>query len=245
VKHIASCSFGEDSMATVITARRQNEPLDEVVYCEVMFDKGISGEIPEHREFIYSTAIPRLKSWGIKTTVLQSTWTYIDHFNFVITRGERKGKLRSFALCGICSVKRDCKLPPIAQYQKSLSDDVVQYIGICNDEEDRLLSMDGISLLEKYGISKSMTGDICKSEGMRSPIYEFTNRGGCWFCPNAKEKELRHLYDHHPDLWVKMLELQALPNKATDKFNRTMRFDEIDANFRFDDMQMNLCEQGA
>ena len=36
------------------------EPLDEVIYCEVMFDQGISGEIPEHRDFICRTAIPRL-----------------------------------------------------------------------------------------------------------------------------------------------------------------------------------------
>ena len=37
------------------------EPLDEVIYCEVMFDQGISGEIPEHRDFICRTAIPRLE----------------------------------------------------------------------------------------------------------------------------------------------------------------------------------------
>ena len=52
MKHIASCSFGKDSLASVLLAIEHNEPLDEVAYCEVMFDNEISGEIPEHQEFI-------------------------------------------------------------------------------------------------------------------------------------------------------------------------------------------------
>jgi hypothetical protein len=55
--------------------------------------------------------------------------------------------------------------------------------------------------------------------------------------PNAKLPELRHLYDHHPDLWARMLELQAIPGKATEKFNRTQRFSDIDAIFRQEDQE--------
>ena len=55
-KHIASCSFGKDSVATLLLALEHGEPLDEAAYCEVMFDKDISGEVPEHRDFIYDTA---------------------------------------------------------------------------------------------------------------------------------------------------------------------------------------------
>lgn len=55
-----------------------------------------------------------------------------------------------------------------------------------------------------------------------------------------KEPLPRHLYDHHPDLWAKMLELQALPNKATELFNREMRFSDIDSNFRMDDAQLSF-----
>ena len=39
MRYVASCSFGKDSVATVILAKMHNEPLDEVVYCEVMFDE--------------------------------------------------------------------------------------------------------------------------------------------------------------------------------------------------------------
>ena len=64
-----------------------------------------------------------------------------------------------------------------------------------------------------------------------------TDRGGCWFCPNAKLSELRHLYDHHPDLWQKMMRLQIVPGKVTEKFNRSQTFADIDAMFREWDLQ--------
>ncbi len=56
LKCIASCSFGKDSLATILLAKEHGEPLDEAVYCEVIFDKTISGEVPEHRDFIYDKA---------------------------------------------------------------------------------------------------------------------------------------------------------------------------------------------
>lgn len=62
--YIASCSFGKDSIATILLALENNEPLDRVVFAEVMFDneRGISGEIPEHIEWVYSTAIPKIEA---------------------------------------------------------------------------------------------------------------------------------------------------------------------------------------
>ena len=52
MKYIASCSFGKDSLATVILAKIHNEPLDAVVYARVMYDQHRSAEVPEHEEFI-------------------------------------------------------------------------------------------------------------------------------------------------------------------------------------------------
>ena len=88
MKYIASCSFGKDSLATVILAKEHGEPLDEIVYCEVMFDDHISGEIPEHRRFIYDVAVPKLDGWGIKTVVLRSKNTYVSSFKREIKSGK-------------------------------------------------------------------------------------------------------------------------------------------------------------
>ena len=237
-KYIASCSFGKDSLATILLAKEHDEPLDEAVYCEVMFDKGISGEVPEHRDFIYGTAIPLLERMGVKIIVLRSEKTYVELFTGRVTRGPKKGMVRSFPLCGKCAVQRDCKVRPIQRYQKMLPAGTVSYVGIAQDEQERLLRLEGgkqISLLEKYNFTEQDAKQLCQRVGLLSPVYAFTDRGGCWFCPNAKREELRHLYDHHPDLWARMLELQAIPGKTTEKFNRTQKFSDIDALFRQED----------
>lgn len=243
-KYIASCSFGKDSLATILLCLIHGEPLDEAVYCEVMFDKDISGEIPEHRDFIYDTAIPFLQREGIKVEVLRSDKTYLDYFYGISSRGKSKGKVHGFPICGMCSICRDCKLPPIRAYQKALSPDTVQYIGIAKDEQERLLRLDGrrISLLDKYGVMEDEAKELCRKYGLLSPIYEFSKRNGCFFCPNAKAKELRHLYDHHRDLWERLLELHHVPNKCSEKFNRDYTFAEIDARFQQDDLQISIFD---
>ena len=247
-KHVASVSFGKDSLATILLAKEHGEPLDEAVYCEVMFDENTSGEVPEHRDFIYGTAIPALERMGVKVVVLRSRQTYVGLFTGRITRGPKKGTVRSFPLCGKCAVQRDCKVRPIEQYKRKLPPGTVQYVGIAQDEQDRLLRLDGaqkISLLDKYNFTEQDAKKLCLRVGLLSPVYEFTDRGGCWFCPNAKKPELRHLYDHHPELWDKMLELQAIPGKATEKFNRTQTFDDIDAIFRQEDEQADASRMAA
>jgi len=239
--------MGKDSLCALLLALEHNEPLDEVVYCEVMFDKGISGEVPEHRDFIYDTAIPWIKSMGIKMTVLRSEKTYVELFATPISRGQYKGLLRAFPLCGRCFVQRDCKVKPLERFGKTLPKNTVRYIGIASDEQERLLRLDGkkISLLDKYGYTENDAKKLCQQAGLLSPVYEFTDRGGCWFCPNAKEKEMRHLYDNHPDLWKRILELQAMPNKVSEKFNRTETFADIDARFRLQDKQNKGTNEGG
>ena len=247
-KHIVSVSFGKDSLATILLSKEHGEPLDEAVYCEVMFDRDISGEVPEHRDFIYNTAIPALERMGIKMIVLRSEKTYVELFTGRVTRGPKKGMVRSFPLCGKCAVQRDCKVRPIQRYQKNLPSGTVQYVGIAQDEQERLLRLeDGrqVSLLAKYNFTEKDAWELCRKAGLLSPVYAFTDRGGCWFCPNAKLPELRHLYDHHPDLWARMLELQAIPGKTTEKFNRTQKFSDIDELFRQEDAQADDFRDAA
>ena len=63
-KHVASCSFGKDSIATILLALEHGEPLDEAVYCEVMFDDATSGEVPEHQALSIRQRFPPLKNWA-------------------------------------------------------------------------------------------------------------------------------------------------------------------------------------
>lgn len=186
MKYIASCSFGKDSMATILLAKKYGEPLDEIVYCEVMFDETISGEIPEHIDFIKNKAIPLLKEWGYKVTVLRSQKNYVSSFKRVVQRGKCAGKINAFPLCGRCCIQRDCKVPPIEKYKKSLPEETTQYIGIEYDEQDRLARLKKgkqISLLEKYKITSEQARDMCKEAGLLSPTYDFAKRGGVLVLP--------------------------------------------------------------
>ena len=245
-RYVLSCSFGKDSLASAILALEHGEPLTEALYCETMFDKEISAEVPEHRAFIYDTAIPWLENHGIKAHVVRGEKTFVDLFQKQIGGdGRHAGKIWAWPLCGRCYINRDCKVRPMERYKARewKNDTVIQYIGIADDEADRLARLDGttkVSLLAKYGKTEADAVAICRKAGLYSPSYEFTSRNGCFFCPNAKWRELRHLYDHHPELWKRLLELQALPNKATDRFTRTERFCDIDEQFRLDDAQLSL-----
>lgn len=241
MRHIACCSMGKDSLAQIVVGVENGEIIDEVLYSEVMFTPEISGEIPEHRDFIYNVAIPKLENeYGLKVTVVRSDKTMWDDFHTLRIRGANKGLLRGFPIPAMCNINRDLKMPPIRKYISSINDTVIQYVGIAADEVKRLARLDGkthISLLAKYGITEEMAVQICKDHGLLSPIYEFTTRNGCFFCPNSNMTELRHLYDHHPDLWAMLRELQ---NKKTSRRNFTREFTvhDIESTFELEDAQI-------
>ena len=49
-----------------------------------MFDRHISGEVPEHRDFIYHTAIPALERMGVKIRILRGPQTYVGDRKSVV-----------------------------------------------------------------------------------------------------------------------------------------------------------------
>lgn len=212
MKYIAACSGGKDSVATLILAKEKNEPLDEVVYCEVMFDHETSGEVPEHRDFIYRKVKPYVENvLKVPFVVLRSEKTYLDVFNHVICRGPRQGKVCGFAIPGMCAINRDCKIPPITKYWKSQGADVTQYVGIAYDEPQRIERLRGtnrVSLLEKYEITEQQAREICKQHGLLSPVYEIAKRNGCWFCPNCSDDEFTHMIYQHEELFDRLVELE-------------------------------------
>lgn len=177
-----------------------------------MFDENTSGELPEHIDFIKNTLKPKCEEWGYKFKIVRSNKTYMDCFNHIVLKSKetsRIGKRVGFPMQGKCVINRDCKVRPILRYTKSLRENI-QYVGIAVDESKRLerLTDDKISILAKEGYTEAMAYDLCKQYGLLSPIYEFTKRGRCWFCPNAKFNELYHLYHHHRDLFEKLKALE-------------------------------------
>jgi 3'-phosphoadenosine 5'-phosphosulfate sulfotransferase (PAPS reductase)/FAD synthetase len=174
-EYFVSCSFGADSTATAILAIEKGEPLSALVYCEIMFDKEKSAEVPEHRDFIYNTAIPYFEQRGVKTIVLRAEKTAREWMEARVTKGPRKGKKHGFPLSGKkgwCSIKRDCKLPPLNKFQKE-HPGAVYYEGICIDEKSRIKEeklAQGRYLLVKYGYTQEMARNLCKVPSNGGPL---------------------------------------------------------------------------
>lgn len=242
--HIASCSFGKDSIATILLALENDEPLDRVVFSEVMFDhkRGISGEIPEHIEWIYSTAIPRLEQMGLKVDVVKADTDYLYWFHH-IPNGKYKGKKEGFLIGGMCKLNSMCKVKPIKQYCKQFADfELVKYIGIAVDEPERLKRLrDGkISLLAKYGYTEQMAMELCRKYDLVSPIYQTGTRGGCWFCPNAKIKSFAELKNNYPHLWQELVKLSKEKNLISKNFKYNKTIAEIEREMAIIDLNNKL-----
>lgn len=195
MKYFHSWSGGKDSTAAIILDHLHGLPPSRVVFCEVMYDRkrGISGELPEHIDFVKNVAIPKFTEWGFTVDLIHAETDYLDNFYHVISksRNGNNGKMRGFPLSGRCTIQRDCKLKPIGDYYKKLNlkpSDFTQYVGVAVDEPERLERLRGtnkVSLLERYGYTEEMALELCKEYGLLSPIHQYTSRGGLLVLPES------------------------------------------------------------
>lgn len=253
MKYICCWSGGKDSTASIILAHEHHEPLDTIVFSEVVFDKtqNISGENPKHMDFVLNTAKPLFEYWGYEVLILHSDKDYLDIFNHVIEKPrkhmEHKGMRTGFLPFGTCHMKRDCKLKPIKDYIKSLNEPYVQYVGIGIEEQTRLDSLHKdttcISLLEKYNYTTTMAKEKCEEYNLLSPAYQYSKRGGCWFCPNAKIAEHEYIRNYDRNTWDRFVALESEENIVNYKWNiygETLK--ERDEQLDWKSRQMNMFD---
>lgn len=238
-ENIVGLSGGKDSVATSIILHWLEIPF-RTITAEVWWKEGITGENPYHFEFLHDTLFSKLGAWGVSCDTVRSEITAYEYMTTPIAYSknhpERIGKLRGFPLCGKCGIQRDCKSKPCNRYYKSISKkDYTVILGIASDEKDRILTHnnhDRISVLDLIDIQEHETYPICASQKLLSPSYKFSERGGCWFCPNQKIYELEILYRVFPKLWCDLMEIQDMPNKIQEKFNRTQTLYDIEAQIK-------------
>lgn len=247
--YIASCSFGKDSLATILLALEHGEPIDEVMFVEVMFDhkRGVSGEVPEHIEWVKAHAIPYLQNHGLKVTVLHSKKDYVGIFNIV--RGDKSkerniGKVNGFLIGGYCQGNSILKMAPIRHHLSVLRKtyNVIQYIGIAADEYSRLkrLAHGEISLLAKYAVKEEEARRMCEKAGLLSPAYAISTRQGCWFCPNARLCTMRRFKKKHPELWAELEKLDNVDNRVSANFKYNKTLTQVNKILDGMDMQLEL-----
>lgn len=68
--------------------------------------------------------------------------------------------------------------------------------------------------------------------------------GGCWFCPNARYFELKHLRTFHRDLWDKLLNLEKEPNIVGKIWNTLIKRSMADNEemFFWEEAQMDIFD---
>ena len=242
MKTIASCSFGKDSIAAILVALKHGIKIDEVFYCRLMFDDKTSAEYPEHERFIHNVAIPKLwDEYGLKTVVVESK-PYRDLFYRKYgSRSKKQGQIWGFPMLYGAWCNSNMKMKAIREYRKTVGE-CVEIVGIAADETRRIerKTVQGKILpLVDYGITEAMAYDICRQAGLLSPAYEQLNRQrlGCWFCHNQRIGELKALREKYPDLWGRLLQMQA---DTIVSFHKNKRLQELDKIFKNEERQKLL-----
>ena len=240
--YLASCSFGKDSIAAIITHLQNGGGIDEAVYCRIMFDDTLSAELPEHEEWIHETAIPKLeKDWGLNTKIVQGEKTYVDQFYRKYKKGKRVGEIYGFPILLGPWCNDRLKVVPLNKHKNTFGKSK-EIIGITIDEPNRMKSKrnnpDVILPLVEHGITQAQSFEIAKRAGLLSPAYnKGRTRLGCWFCHNQRIDELRRLRKEYPELWDRLLQLDK-DSIRTFFSNATVH--DFDKRFTEEDCQLNI-----
>ena len=128
--HIASVSWGKDSLAMLLTLIAKGYPLNEVVF----YDTGMEFEAIYHTR---DQMLPRLEQLGIKYTRLEPENPFLFDMLERPVCSKQKGTHQGYGWCGgLCRWGTTGKLKAIDRYAEAR--DAMVYVGIAADETPRL-----------------------------------------------------------------------------------------------------------
>lgn len=222
IKHVVSFSGGKDSTAMLLMMIERGMQVDDILFC----DTGL--EFPQMYKHIEAVE----KYTGRKINVIKSDKTYeyylADH---ILTKGKRKGtKGYGYPSMRIRWCTSRLKVIVIEKYLKKYAKEgfsLKQYIGIAADEQKRC--KEHTYPLVEWGITEAQALQYCYDKGFRwDGLYDDFQRVSCYCCPLQPLKELKILWEKHPELWQKMKELDA---RTTSSFRLDYTLTEIEQRF--------------
>lgn len=206
MEHILSISYGKDSLACLGAIEQLGWTLDRIVHVEVWATDTIPADLPPMVEFKDKADKIIKRRFGIEVEKIRGEFTYEDCFYKVRTEkskypGTIYGWPTSAMKGAYCT--GELKQGPVKKFQKGKA----VYLGIAADEPNRFhnLTETKKSPLVEAGWTEAMCREWCEENGLLSPIYTTTTRGGCWFCHNQSIGQLRLLRKNHPKYWDLML----------------------------------------
>lgn len=211
MSYILSISYGKDSLACLGAIEKLGWPLDRIIHAEVWATETIHADLPEMVEFKENADKIIETRYGIKIEhVSREKYgrkiTYDSVFNKIRSeKSKNPGKIYgwpSTATRGAwCTGELKQKILKETQGTNTV------YLGIAADETNRFHNLTGNkkSPLVEAGWEEAYCRRWCEENGLLSPIYTSSLRGGCWFCHNQNVNQLRLLRKNYPDLWSLML----------------------------------------
>ena len=204
MEHVLSLSYGKDSLACLGAIEQLGWPLDRIIHAEVWATDTIPADPPPMVEFKAKADEVIKNRYGIEVEHVRSKWTYESYF---YKERSSKAKYAGF-INGFPMQRRNwCVGRLKTDVLGSINKGAITYIGIAVDEPNRFhnLTDTKLSPLVEAGWTEEMCRQWCIENGLLSPIYTDSLRGGCWFCHNQSTNQLRLLRKKYPEYWKLLL----------------------------------------
>ena len=231
MRHIASISYGKDSLAQLEVIYQHGLPLTDIVTADIMATATIPAYLPELVQFRERLDREIEGRYGIPVTHVRADKTFEDLFYRKLTaRSKYTGIYGWPTVFGHWCMKY-LKREPIQKYFDGV--DCVEWIGIAADELARHVQLNERkrSALVEFGITEANAMEICKGLGWVSPTYLHSGRDGCWFCPCQGINPLRRLYNEFPEYWQMMMRWDGDTEK---RFKIDHTLPDYDRRFRLE-----------
>lgn len=210
--HIASVSWGKDSLAMLHGLIERGMPLDEVVF----YDTGM--EFPA----IYverDRMLRLLADHGIRYVELKPAQPFWEDMFIRPVHKQGTGEIHKhgYGWCGgVCRWGTSKKTSAIDRHAKAAGA-AVQYVGIAADETKRLAEKQHSRIahpLADWGMTEAdclaacyAKGHTWEQDGVR--LYDVLDRVSCWCCRNKNLKELAAIRKHLPAYWERLRGLES------------------------------------